>query len=346
MIKIGIIGANGYTGFELMRLIANHKKARVAYIASRSNVGIKAAELYPALSAYYGDTEYVAPDAKECAKSCDVAFTCLPHAASAAFGAELIENGVKVIDLSADFRYDDIKLYEKTYGVTHPAEKLNAEAVYGITEINREKIKNARIVGNAGCYTTSSILPLYPLIKENAISENGIIIDAKSGVTGAGRKADVAYNFCETDENFKAYAVTTHRHTSEIEEKLSVNGKKVALSFTPHLLPVKRGILSTIYTDPKSGVSGADVAKIYETYYGKEKFVEVLPEGSLPELNRVVGSNMCKIGYKLDKRLNKLIIISCIDNLINGASGQALQNMNVMFCIDESEGLPMCANHL
>ena len=346
MIKIGIIGANGYTGFELMRLLSPHPDVKITYIASRSNAGVKAAELYPALSSYYCDITYKEPDAKACAKACDVAFTCLPHAASAAFGAELISCGVKVIDLSADFRYDDTDLYEKTYGVTHPAKKLNAEAVYGLTEINRDKIKGARIIGNPGCYTTSSILPLYPLIKENLISECGIIIDAKSGVTGAGRKADVNYSYCETDENFKAYAVTTHRHTSEIEEKLSVDGKKVALSFTPHLLPVKRGILSTVYADLQSGATGEKIAAAYDKYYGKEKFVTVFPEGTLPELKWVVGSNTCKIGYKVDKRLNKVIIVSCIDNLIKGAAGQAIQNMNVMFNLDESKGLPLCANGL
>lgn len=346
MVKIGIIGANGYTGFELMRLLSAHDGAKVTYIASRSNAGVKAAELYPALSAYYGDMKYAEPNAKECATACDIAFTCLPHAASAAFGAELISCGVKVVDLSADFRYDDIELYEKTYGVVHPAKELNAEAVYGLVELNREKIKSARIVGNPGCYTTSSILPLYPLIKEDLVSESGIIIDAKSGVTGAGRKADVAYSYCETDENFKAYAVTTHRHTTEIEEKLSVDDKKVALSFTPHLLPVKRGILSTIYADLKDGATSEKIAAAYGKYYGKERFVNVFPEGTLPELKWVVGSNTCKIGYKVDKRLNKIIIVSCIDNLIKGAAGQAVQNMNVMFGLDESKGLPLCANGL
>ena len=346
MIKVGIIGANGYTGAELMRLLAMHGKAKVTYIASRSNAGTAATELYPSLYAKYKDMKYEEPDAKECAKKCDVAFTCLPHAASAAFGAELCHSGVKVIDLSADFRYDDINLYEKTYKVVHPAKELNKEAVYGLVELYREQIKSARIIGNPGCYTTSSILPLYPLIKENLISENGIIIDSKSGVTGAGRKADIAYNYCETDESFKAYAVTTHRHTSEIEEKLSVDGKKIALSFTPHLLPVKRGILSTIYADLKNGADEQKIAAVYDKYYGAEPFVNVFPEGTLPEIKWVAGSNTCKIGYKVDKRLNKIIIVSCLDNLIKGAAGQAIQNMNVMFGVDEKEGLPLCANYL
>ena len=346
MIKVGIIGANGYTGAELMRLLASHGKAKVTYIASRSNAGTAAWELYPSLYSYYGDMKYEEPNAEKCAKKCDVVFTCLPHAASAAFGAELCKLGVKVIDLSADFRYDNIDLYEKTYKVVHPAKELNAEAVYGLVELFRDKVKGARIIGNPGCYTTSSILPLYPLIKENLISEKGIVIDSKSGVTGAGRKADIGYSYCETDESFKAYAVTTHRHTSEIEEKLSVDGKKAALAFTPHLLPVKRGILSTIYADLRNAADAKKIAEAYEKYYAGEPFVNVFPEGTLPELKWVVGSNTCKIGYKMDARLNKVIIVSCLDNLIKGAAGQAIQNMNVMFGIDEKEGLPLCANYL
>lgn len=344
MIKVGIIGANGYTGFELLKILASHKKAEVVICASRSNAGTKVASLYPALGEFYKDLEFCDPDPIAAAKQCDVVFTALPHAASAQMGTVLIENGTKVIDLSADFRYDDIKLYESTYNVTHPAKELNAQAVYGLTELFREKIKPAKIIGNPGCYTTASILPLYPLIKENLISKSGIIIDAKSGVSGAGRKAETDFSYCEVSQNFKAYGVTTHRHTSEIEEKLSDAKNKIALSFTPHLLPIKRGIFATIYAG--CSAEPAQIAAAYEKYYKNEQFVRVMDDGVLPEIKWVSGSNMCCIGYKLDKRLNKIIVVSTLDNLVKGASGQAVQNMNVLFNINEDEGLPKVALHL
>lgn len=241
MIKVGIVGANGYTGFELMRILAAHPAAEVVTAVSRSNAGTRVKDMYPPLGAVYGDMMFSDIDMEQLS-ACDVCFTALPHAASADIGGQLYDRGVKVIDLSADFRYDSLELYERTYGVTHPRPELNEQAVYGLPELFRDKIAKADIIGNPGCYTTASILALYPLLQAGLIDKDGIIIDAKSGVTGAGRKADVAYNYCETADNFKAYGVTTHRHTTEIEEKLGVS-----LSFTPHLLPVKRGILATIY---------------------------------------------------------------------------------------------------
>ena len=259
MIKAGIIGANGYTGFELLRILGRHGEAKVTAAASRSNAGTPVADLYPALKSTYGDMLFC--DANiSLFTDCDVCFTALPHAASAEIGGILHDAGVKVIDLSADFRYDSLRLYEQTYGVNHPRPELNEKAVYGLPELFRDKIAGADIVGNPGCYTTASILALYPLIKENVIGRNGIIIDAKSGVTGAGRKADVGYSYCETADNFKAYGVTTHRHTSEIEEKLGVT-----LSFTPHLLPVKRGILATVYADCSLDADAVQAA--YDKYY-------------------------------------------------------------------------------
>lgn len=344
MIKAGIIGANGYTGFELLKILAEHKGVETVHCASRSNAGTNVSALYPALGGFYKDLKFCEPDPVAAAKECDVVFTALPHAASAQMGMELIKNGTRVIDLSADFRYDDVRLYEKTYKVEHPCPQLNDEAVYGLTELNRDKVKNCRIVGNPGCYTTASILPLYPLIKEGLISPDGIIIDAKSGTSGAGRKAETDYSFCEVTENFKAYGVTTHRHTSEIEEKLSQGSQKVALSFTPHLLPVKRGILATIYAN--TSAAPAKISAAYEKYYGGEQFVRFFEEGVMPELKWVTGSNMCCIGFKTDPRLNRVIIVSCLDNLVKGASGQAVQNMNVMFGFDEAEGLKKVAQHL
>ncbi|MDR2202196.1 MAG: N-acetyl-gamma-glutamyl-phosphate reductase [Clostridiales bacterium] len=339
MVKVGIIGANGYTGFELLRLLAGHAGVKVAYAASRSEADKDVCGLYPALAPHYGSLKFSAPSVAAAVESkCGLVFTALPHGAGAAMCKELVSAGIRVVDLSADFRYNDIGLYEKTYNVVHPARELNAEAVYGLCEINRAKIKSARLVANPGCYTTASILPLLPLIKEGLVGRGGIIIDAKSGVTGAGRRSEIPYSFCETDGNFKAYSVTVHRHTSEIEEQLGVT-----LSFTPHLLPVKRGILATIYAD--CSADGDAVAAAYKKYYGGERFVSVAGD-SLPELKDVNYGNVCRIGYKLDKRLNRIIIVSCLDNLIKGASGQAVQNMNVMLGFDEGEGLPVCAAHL
>ena len=345
MIRTAIIGANGYTGFELMKLIYNHPMLTLTAAASRSNAGAPIADLYPALGFAYRDMCFAEPDPDAIAAAADVVFTALPHAASADIGGKLHDAGVKVIDLSADFRYDDINLYESTYNVTHPRPELNAQAVYGLCEINREKIKKADIVGNPGCYTTCSILPLYPLLKDGVISEKGIVIDAASGITGAGRKADVGYNYCETAESYKAYGVTTHRHTTEIEEKLSFGKERIAVNFTPHLLPIKRGILATIYADLKEGAESADVEKAY-SMYKNEKFAVCLGEGVLPEIKWVAQSNVCAFGYKIDKKTNKIIIVSAIDNLLKGASGQAVQNLNLMFGLNEECGLPLIGAHL
>lgn len=346
MIKVAIVGANGYTGFELMKILANHGEAKVKIAVSRSNAGTPIADLYAPLRNVYGDMKFEEFDADCIANECDVAFTALPHAASAEIGGKLFDKGVKIIDLSADFRYNSIDLFESTYKVTHPRPDLNEKAVYGLTEINRDKIKNSNIIGNPGCYTTTSILPLYPLLKEKLIKSEGIIIDAKSGITGAGRKSDVDYSFCEADGNFKAYGVTTHRHTTEIEEQLSFGSERLALSFTPHLLPVKRGILSTIYANLSSDISAEQISSVYNKYYGNEQFVQVCSSGKLPELKWVTGSNVCSIGFVVDKRLNRVIIVSVLDNLIKGASGQAVQNMNVMFGLKEETGLSKVSMYL
>ncbi len=335
MIKVGIIGANGYTGFELMRLLAAHGRAEVVFASSRSLAGQKISDAYPTLAGKYGDMVYDDVDLERAAK-CDVIFACLPHGESAEICGKLIDLGTKVIDLSADYRYDDVSLYEKTYKITHARKDLASEAVYGLPEFNRDKIANARLIGNPGCYVTASVLALKPLVGGGVIDPRTVIIDAKSGVSGAGRKADISYNANEVEGNFKAYGVTTHRHTSEIEEKSGA-----VVTFTPHLLPIKRGILATIYCDLVGTLD--DVKKAYSVY-DSEPFVHVI--GTLPEIKTAVGSNCCYIGYKYEEKTGRLIVVSCIDNLIKGASGQAIQNMNVMFGLPETEGLPLVGFHL
>lgn len=343
-INASIIGANGYTGIELINILLRHRNVTLKHIVSRSNEGVKASSLYPSLSGLT-DKVFTNPDISEIASCSDVVFLALPHGESAEYAGKLYDAGVKVIDLSADFRYDNIDVYQKTYNIVHPRTDLNEKAVYGLCEINREKIKSSSLVANPGCYTTCSIMPLYPLLKNKVISKDNIIIDAKSGISGAGRKAAVSYIYTETAENFKAYSLTNHRHTSEIEEKLSsACGSEVKLSFSPHLLPVKRGILSTIYADLID--ENADISLLYKEFYKDEVFVQILPEGQLPELKNVTGSNNIQIGFIKDKRLNKLIIVSCLDNLVKGASGQAVQNMNIMFGLEENQGLNMIARYI
>lgn len=346
MINVSIIGANGYTGLELMNLLCGHPEVSVKHLISRSNVGTKITQMYPNLYALR-DKCFEDVDLDAIAKDSDIVFTALPHAASAQICVELHQRGVKVIDLSADFRYRDQNIYEQWYKVKHPCPELSSQAVYGLPEVYRDKIKTSKIIGNPGCYTTCSILPLYPLLKEKAVCPDGIIIDAKSGTSGAGRKAEVDYSFCEVNENFKAYAVTTHRHTSEIEQELSfVAGKEIKLSFTPHLLPVSRGILATIYCGLGEKVTGEDIYDIYRKYYGKEPFVVINEEGALPEIKHVRHTNYISIGFKVDKRLNRLIIVSVIDNLIKGAGGQAVQNMNIMFGLCEDTGLKQLSKYI
>lgn len=346
MVNVSIIGANGYTGLELMCIFANHPEAKIRHLVSRSNAGVPVTDIYPNLYTYK-DYVFEDMDAEKIAGDSDVVFTALPHGASAEICGVFYNKGVKVIDLSADFRYRDLSVYEKWYKVTHPDPALNFKAVYGLPEIYREKIKKADIIGNPGCYTTCSILPLYPLLKEKLIDEKSIIIDAKSGTSGAGRKAEINNLFCEVNENFKAYSVTSHRHTSEIEQELSfAAGKEVMLSFTPHLLPLQRGILCTIYCNIQNAITAEEIYGAYAKYYANEPFVIVNKEGVLPEIKHVKNSNYISIGFKVDKRLNRLIIVSVIDNLTKGASGQAVQNMNLMFGIEETAGLKNLSKYI
>ena len=337
MIKASIIGCTGYAGEELTRILTGHKDVELTHLVSKSFAGKKLSEVY---GNYFGSHDKMLEtlDIEAVCKDSDVVFTALPHGASAETIAELAKHDVKIIDLSGDFRYDDIDVYEKWYRVSHPAKELNARAVYGLTELYRDRIKDTKIVANPGCYTTCAILSVLPLLKAGIIDSKGIIVDAKSGISGGGRRESLALSFCETNESFKAYNVAGHRHTSEIEQELSkAQGEDVIIGFTPHLLPIKRGILETIYCRLADGVTKEAIAEAYQVY-ASEKYVHVLNNG-LPEIKHVSGSNNVIIGYQMDERNGRLIIVSVIDNLIKGAAGQAVQNMNVMFGLPEGEGL-------
>ena len=337
MIKVSIIGANGYTGAELLNILNGHSNVEIISLVSQSNSGLNVGSLYPG-SVRYADNRYEAADYDYIAANSDVVFTALPHGASAKAVARLIKGGAKVIDLSADFRYTNIEKYEEIYMVAHPAKEL--KGAYGLPELFRDKIKGASLVGNPGCYTTGSIVPIYPLAKEGLIDTDHIIIDAASGVSGAGRKAELSLNYCEVNENYKAYSVINHRHTSEIEEKIGEGaGKEIQVQFTPHLLPLQRGILSTIYLRPQEGLTMAKLKEVYEDYYAKEEFVIVNHDAVMPSINTVKYSNYLRIGYVLDERTGRLIIISALDNLVKGASGQAVQNMNIITGLPENTGL-------
>lgn len=343
MFNVSVIGATGYVGAELLRLLEAHPGAKVCGAVSKSFAGKKLHDVY----ANFIPTEDVPLTGVETVGDADFIFLCLPHGQSLAMVPELLKKGHKIIDLSGDFRYDDTDLYEKWYGIAHSAKQENSEAVYGLPEFFRENVKTARFTANPGCYTTTSILALAPLLKSGLISEKGIVIDAKSGVTGAGRKEKLAFSFCETADNFKAYSVPMHRHTSEIEEQLTkLSGKPTTLLFTPHLLPVKRGILATIYADLAQNATVEMIKEAYAECYENEPFTHVLPHGQLPELKYVVGSNHCMIGFEVSERTGKVIVVSCTDNLLKGAAGQAVQNFNLMNGFDEALGLPKTAWYL
>ncbi len=345
MIKVAILGATGYAGVELVRLLTNHPEVSLELLGSKSFAGEKISDIYQNFRDIL-DKELEEGDVEK-AKKCDVAFTALPHGASKTVIPSLIEAGLKVIDLSGDYRYDDVKVYEKWYGEEHSSPELLKESVYGLCELHRDKIKSARLIGNPGCYTTCSILGAAPLLKAGLASDKNIIIDAKSGVTGAGRSLSLGTHFCECTENTKAYKVATHRHTSEIEQELSnISGKEIILSFTPHLIPQKRGILSTIYMNLTKDISIDEILEIYKEFYKDEHFVRVLPKGVLPETKHVAGSNFVDIGIVKDERLNRVVVVSAIDNIVKGAAGQAVQNMNILFGLDEKTGLDFAGFYL
>ncbi len=336
-IKAAIVGASGYTGAELVRLLSNHPHVEITALTADRKAGMRMAEVFPHLGGL-NLPGLVKMDEVNWA-DIDVCFCCLPHGTTQAFIASLPQN-VRIVDLSADFRLKDVEEYAKWYGGEHLAPELQKEAVYGLTEINREDIKKARLVANPGCYPTSAQLPLVPLLKDKLIASEGIIIDAKSGVTGAGRSPKEGILFCEVSDAIHAYGIGTHRHGPEIEQGLSeAAGKDVYVSFTPHLMPMNRGILSTIYVSLNEGVSVDALRTHLDKTYADDAFVRVVEEGVSPATRHVRGSNYCLIGVFADRQPGRAIIICVEDNVVKGASGQAVQNMNIMFGFDETVGL-------
>ena len=346
MIKAGIIGATGYAGNELVRILMGHKEAEIKWYGSRSYIDKKYAEVYQNMFQIVDDV-CLDDNMEELAEQVDVIFTATPQGFLAGVLTEEILKKTKIIDLSADFRIKDVAVYEKWYGIEHKSPQFIEEAVYGLCEINRDKVKGARLIANPGCYTTCSILTAYPLVKEGLIDPDTLIVDAKSGTSGAGRGAKLPNLFCEVNENMKAYGVTSHRHTPEIEEQLGyAAGKEVMINFTPHLVPMNRGILATEYATLKRKSDGSlpsyeEVKAAYDKYYEKETFVRVLEKDVLPETKWVEGSNYVDINFKIDERTGRVVMMGALDNLVKGAAGQAVQNMNLLFGFDETEGLKL-----
>lgn len=338
MIRVGILGATGYTGVEMVRLCLGHPQVQITVVTSEKNALQPFSDVF---GAFYGVFESVLEplNVAAIAQKIDVAFLCLPHHSAMHTAAALLEKGVKVIDLSADFRLRSAQAYEQWYG-KHDYPQLLEEAVYGLPELYRDKIKSAPLIANPGCYPTSAALALAPLVKENLVDLTSIIVDSKSGVSGAGRSAEIANLFCEVNEGFRAYKVATHRHMPEIEQTLSDLARQpVRISFTPHLVPMDRGILTTVYLTPRAPLPPKDLQAIYEAFYKKEGFVRVKPSGKFPNTKEVRGTNFCDIGVVADERTGRIIILSAIDNLTKGAAGQALQNLNVSMGWEESLGL-------
>ena len=344
MVKVGIIGATGYAGNELVRLLMGHKDVEIMWYGSRSYIDKKYAEVYQNMFEIVEDT-CLDDNMEELASKVDVIFTATPQGFLAGVLTEEILSKVKIIDLSADFRIKDVKTYEKWYKIEHKSPQFIEEAVYGLCEINRDKVKGARLIANPGCYTTCSILTAYPLVKEGLIDPDTLIIDAKSGTSGAGRGAKLPNLFCEVNENMKAYGVTNHRHTPEIEEQLGyAAGKEIVVNFTPHLVPMNRGILATEYATLNKKADGTlptyeEVKAVYDKYYKNEKFVRVLEKDICPETKWVEGSNYVDVNFKIDERTGRIVMMGALDNLVKGAAGQAVQNMNLLFGLDEAEGL-------
>lgn len=344
MIKAGIIGATGYAGNELVRLLMGHKEVEIKWYGSRSYIDKKYAEVYQNMFQIVDDV-CMDDNMEELASQVDVIFTATPQGFLAGVLTEEILSKTKIIDLSADYRIKDVSVYEEWYKIEHKSPQFIEEAVYGLCEVNREKVKGARLVANPGCYTTCSILTAYPLVKEGLIDPNTLVIDAKSGTSGAGRGAKLPNLFCEVNENMKAYGVASHRHTPEIEEQLGyAAGKEVVINFTPHLVPMNRGILATEYATLVKKADGSlptyeEVKAVYDKYYANEKFVRVLDKDQCPETKWVEGSNYVDIGFKIDERTGRIIMMGALDNLVKGAAGQAVQNMNLLFGFDETEGL-------
>ncbi len=341
MIKAGIIGATGYAGSELVRLLLRHPQTEIIWYGSRSYIDQKFADVYGNMFQLV-DAVCLDENMDALAEQADVIFTATPQGYTSSVMSEEILRRAKVIDLSADFRFKDANTYEKWYGIRHESPQFLPEAVYGLCEINREEIKKARLVANPGCYTTCSILTAYPLAKEGLIDMRTLIVDAKSGTSGAGRGAKTQDLYCEVNENVQPYAVGTHRHTPEIEEQLSIAaGEPVTISFTPHLIPMNRGILVTEYASLKQEVTAQEISAVYEEYYGNEKFIRLLGGDGYPQTRWVSGSNYTDMGFSLDHRTGRIVLMGALDNLVKGAAGQAVQNMNLLFGLPEDTGLDL-----
>ena len=335
MIKVGIIGGTGYTGVELMRLLARHPQARVEVITSRGEAGSAVAELFPNLRGLV-DLKFSEPTL-DSYRDCDLVFFATPNTTAMTQATELLAAGIRLIDLAADFRIKHVPTWEEWYGSSHACPELVAEAVYGLPELNREAIRGARLVANPGCYPTSVILALIPLLVNGLIEPGSIIADCKSGTSGAGRSASIGTGFCEVTESVKAYAVSGHRHLPEIKAILQTLDADADLVFTPHLMPMIRGIHATVYADARG--SAEPVQSLYQDYYRSEPFVDVMPAGAHPETRSVRGSNVCRIAVHFLEAANKYVVLSVEDNLVKGAAGQAIQNMNLMFNLEETAGL-------
>jgi len=338
MIKAGIVGASGYTGAELIRILFNHPQVEIAYLIANKYANKKVADLYPNL-AVCGDLSFI-PYEAENVKDADVIFIAVPHGESMKIVPDIMGSGLKVIDLSGDFRLKDEDLYLKWYGFDHVAGSVLKDSVYGLPEFYREEIKEANLVSNPGCYPTSSILAVAPLLKKDMLADEPIIVNSCSGLSGAGRGLSLATHFVECNENMGAYSLSGHKHIPEMEQELrALSGKNVNVTFVPHLVPINRGILTTVYCGLKNDANTSVIVNLFKDYYSGKPFVKVLEEGSLPGTKDVLGSNYCYIGVGVDKRTGKAIVISAIDNLVKGASGQAVQNMNIMCGFKEDEGL-------
>jgi len=348
--NVAIIGASGYSGEELVRLILNHPQVELTAVTSRQNAGQSLASVFPKFASHpkARALRFAEPNAELVAKQADVVFLALPHGVAAEFAVPLLNAGCIVIDLSADFRLKSPQVYKEFYAHDHPAPELLARSVYGLPEYYREEIKRASLIASPGCYPTSILLPTLPLLKAGLIKPQGIIADSHSGVSGAGRKAEIDYLFCECNESVRPYGVPKHRHLSEIEEQMSfAAGTNVIMQFTPHLMPVNRGILTTLYLAPTEHFNDAAGAKsigdaiagCYAKAYGNEPFVRLLEGKALPDTKNVVGTNVCEIAWRLDPRTGRLIVMSAEDNLVKGASGQAVQSMNILGGFPETAGL-------
>jgi N-acetyl-gamma-glutamyl-phosphate reductase len=336
MIKVGIVGGTGYTGVELLRLLAAHPQVDLAVITSRSEEGMPVAEMFPNLRGYV-DLAFTKPDPATLAQ-CDVVFFATPHGVAMESAGELLESGVKVIDLGADFRIKDVPLWQSWYGMEHTRPDLVAEAVYGMPELNRDAIRGARLIACPGCYPTAVTLGFLPLLERGLTGSNALVADCKSGISGAGRKAAVPLLQAEVDGSFKAYGASGHRHLPEIRQNLAaIEGSEVGLTFVPHLLPMVRGIHATLYARLED--ASVDLQELYERRYADEPFVDVLPAGAHPETRTVRGTNTCRIAVHRPEPGDTAVVLAVIDNLVKGAAGQAVQNMNLMFDFPERQGL-------